>query len=230
MGLDTVELVMSVEEEFDVVIQLDDYGQLRTVGDLCAYIAQQKRVETLCLHPAAFVHIRRALMSQFGLQRQQVRIATDLEELFPIAQRRQLWDSFGSALGLRIPTLRPAPEIRQSVCCWMIAFAVGSILLAFLEPFFLFGAVLTPLVAFAVMALIEARFALTFAMPQPTVGGLTRSVAALNAGTLSTEVQSATDDEAGIWPRLRRVVSRSLSIPEEQIFLHSRFVEELFVD
>jgi acyl carrier protein len=230
MGLDTVELVMSVEQEFDVVIQLDDYGELRTVGDLCEYIARQKRVETVCLHPAAFVRIRRALMNQFGLPRRQVRIATDLQRLFPVRQRRRLWALFESQLGLRIPSLQPSPDQRQIVESGTIVAAIAFALLSFQNPLFLIVALLTPMAGLILLAVIEAQFARTFAMPQATVGDLTRSVAVLNAGALSPEVRETAGDEVAIWPRLRRIVSRSLSIPEEEISPESRFVEDLLVD
>ena len=38
MGIDIVELVIEVEEAFDVKIPNDDYAELRTAGDLHDYI------------------------------------------------------------------------------------------------------------------------------------------------------------------------------------------------
>lgn len=227
MGLDTVELVMSVEDEFGIVVQLDDYGDLRTVGDLCAYIARQQKIETVCLHPAAFVRIRQALMSEFGLPRRQIRTGTDLEQLFPVRQRRRLWAAFESALGLRIPTLWPSHNQETCVLGGMMIGTVASALLAFVHPLFLLGVVLAPVAGISAMALIDTRFALSFAMPETTVGGLTRSVASLNAMTLSDEIRRTADHNPEIWSRLRTIVSQSLSIPEDEILPHSRFIEDL---
>lgn len=110
-----------------------------------------------------------------------------------------------------------------------VAVAVAFVLLSFVSPLFLLGALLMPIAGAFALAVIEARFAHSFPMPEATVGGLTRLVAALNAGTLPMGGRDSIDDEAGIWPRLRRVVSLSLSIPEDEIFPHSRFVEDLLV-
>ncbi len=41
-SLDTVELVMAFEEEFDIDIPDEDAEEMRTVGDAVAYIKKQK--------------------------------------------------------------------------------------------------------------------------------------------------------------------------------------------
>jgi acyl carrier protein len=41
MGLDSVELVMAVEEEFDLTISNADAGRCRTPADLIAVVARQ---------------------------------------------------------------------------------------------------------------------------------------------------------------------------------------------
>lgn len=227
MGLDVVEMVMNVEDEFDVVIQLDDYGELRTVGDLSAYISQQRQVETSCLHPAAFVRIRQALMNELGLSRKQIRPEADLDELFPVCQRRRQWASFESVLGLRIPALRPSPDQRAFALAGMVCVTVASALLAFLHPVFLLSIVLTPIFGILALALINTRFARSFSMHPTTVGGLTRSVASLNAMLLRDDIHGTGVRDPGIWLRLRRVVSQSLGIPEAEIHPESRFVEDL---
>jgi acyl carrier protein len=41
-SLDVVELVMELEDEFDITIPDDDYEKLRTVGDAIRYIEAKK--------------------------------------------------------------------------------------------------------------------------------------------------------------------------------------------
>jgi acyl carrier protein len=41
-SLDVVELVMELEDEFDVTIPDDDYEKLKTVGDAIKYIEEKK--------------------------------------------------------------------------------------------------------------------------------------------------------------------------------------------
>jgi len=40
-SLDVVELVMELEDEFDITIPDDDYDKIRTVGDAIAYIEEK---------------------------------------------------------------------------------------------------------------------------------------------------------------------------------------------
>jgi hypothetical protein len=55
MGLDTVELIMEVEEAFDIKIPDEDAEKLRTIGDLHHYIANKLQlVSGPCLSSAAF--------------------------------------------------------------------------------------------------------------------------------------------------------------------------------
>jgi acyl carrier protein len=42
MGLDTVELIMRVEEEFEIEIADDEAGTLETAGDICDCVARHK--------------------------------------------------------------------------------------------------------------------------------------------------------------------------------------------
>lgn len=230
MGLDAVELVMNVEDEFDIVIHDENYQHIRTVGDLCGYIGQKRKVKQLCLNPAAFVRIRHSLLTQFGLARHQIRTTTDMEELFPIENRREQWKVFETSLGLRIPALEYSRRRKQQVIGMLMGLVVAMALLSFLHPSFIFGCLLTPVFALAALALLDDRLAMTFPKKAATIGTLTQHVALFNPYQLSSEIGRAGSNGTEIWPQLRRIVSQTFSIPEEEIFPDSRFVEDLCVD
>lgn len=233
MGLDTVELVMNVESEFDIAILDDDDGALCTAGDLCDFIARQKQAESQCLHPAAFVRIRRALIDVCGATRDAVRVPTGLQTLFPAESRRQKWREFEVALGLPVPGLvYPAPyrAAARTVCVLLfIALIVGPVVV---HPLLFPAALLSPVLVLILAMVLEwgfQRCKVGFALPEPTVGVLTRYVALRNAGRLVPN-GAVSGEHDQIWPRLRRVISQTLSIPEAEITRQSRFVEDLRVD
>ena len=62
MGLDTVELVMEIEQAFDISIPDDRASRMLTVGDVYEFILE-KTGDTLqsntCLKAAAFYELRR---------------------------------------------------------------------------------------------------------------------------------------------------------------------------
>jgi hypothetical protein len=83
MGLDTVELVMEVEEEFDVTIPDEEAEKLRTVGDLYCWIAE--RIGALgigvCPSSATSYRLRRALIRQRRIERRMIRLETATSDL-----------------------------------------------------------------------------------------------------------------------------------------------------
>ena len=69
MGLDSVELVLEVEEEFEITINDADAEQLRTPRQLAAYVfvrlKNAQESEGACLSQAAFYRLRKVLVIQF---------------------------------------------------------------------------------------------------------------------------------------------------------------------
>lgn len=45
MGLDLVELVMAIEEKFEISISDAEAGQIRTIGELCDCVAQKTTLD-----------------------------------------------------------------------------------------------------------------------------------------------------------------------------------------
>jgi len=46
-SLDTVELIMDIEDEFEVAIEDEEAGKLQTIGDVVEFIAKQERVDRM---------------------------------------------------------------------------------------------------------------------------------------------------------------------------------------
>ena len=112
MGLDLVELVMEVEEAFDIELPDDRVSQMLTVGDLYDYIVESKR-DTVssrkCLSAATFYMIRRAVAAETGVAPRQIQPRTSVHETLPVTGRRALWARLQKRLGLTLPTLcRPS--------------------------------------------------------------------------------------------------------------------------
>lgn len=100
MGLDTVELVIDVEDEFGIKIDDEDAPNILTVGALVRYVARKKglRVQEVrqpdplpyCASARAFYSLRRLLMSEFGAARHSIRPKQRVFEHVPYAERTAL--------------------------------------------------------------------------------------------------------------------------------------------
>jgi acyl carrier protein len=96
MGLDGVELVMAVEEEFNIAIPDSDAFQADTVGKLVDVVHSRLRqdAQQSCPSQQGFYLLRKELMQKLGLVRSAVKPDSELKNLIPKARRRHLWRDF----------------------------------------------------------------------------------------------------------------------------------------
>ena len=109
MGLDGVELLMAVEEEFGLEISAADAEKLRTPQDVIAVVcAKMAAVKPggPCQSQHAFYQLRRALCAQTGQPRKTVTPATRLVELLPADLHEPAWQQLRDAVQ---PERWPAP-------------------------------------------------------------------------------------------------------------------------
>jgi len=101
MGLDTVELVMEIEDEFGIGIPDADAELIQTVGQLHAYICGRLRPrgETPCPSARAFYQFRRALLARQPLPRRCVRPSSRVSRLLP-EECRARWPAVADEVGL----------------------------------------------------------------------------------------------------------------------------------
>lgn len=113
MGLDTVELVMDVEDKFDIVIWDADYPGIVTVGDLHALIMKRLQASIdprpeppTCPSMITFLKVRQFFVSAFNVGRSTIRPQTKLDLLLPHNDRDSVWYKLASHADLRLPELR----------------------------------------------------------------------------------------------------------------------------
>lgn len=104
MGLDTVELVMELEDEFDLNIPDDVAAVLTTPGQVSDYLIAalggRAALTGVCSSACSFYRLRQQLMARFGTPRAAVRPGTSIGELVPGAGRRA-WRAIADGSGLR---------------------------------------------------------------------------------------------------------------------------------
>lgn len=84
MGLDTVELVMEIEDEFEIDVPDEDAEKIQTCGDLHAYVLHRLRPlrGAPCRSAAAFHALRRSILRRLpGVRRRDVRPAARIHHL-----------------------------------------------------------------------------------------------------------------------------------------------------
>lgn len=113
MGLDTVELVMDVENRFDITVDDRDAEHLATAGQLCDYVvsALRRRLPTspsACLTAHQFYTVRSEFLREWDVGRGWVRPRTRLSGIIPARHRAAVWSRLSRRLGIHpSPLNRP---------------------------------------------------------------------------------------------------------------------------
>jgi hypothetical protein len=112
MGLDSVELVMAIEEEFGLDIPDHDAEKMITVGDVYEWL--RFRLSTAdpraCLTQRVFYKLRRALIENYNVSRHTIAPDTRLTELLPLSVVEEGWPFLQMFIDLKTPPFKVANE------------------------------------------------------------------------------------------------------------------------
>lgn len=112
MGLDSVELVMAIEEEFGLDIPDRDAEKMITVGDVYEWL--RVRLSTAdpraCLTQRVFYKLRRALIENYNVSRHTISPDTRLTELLPLSVVEEGWPFLQMFIDLKTPPFKVANE------------------------------------------------------------------------------------------------------------------------
>ncbi len=228
MGLDAVEIIMRVERAFGLTIPNERASQMRTVGDLCAYVLRETGAEgsETCMSSAAFYRTRRALIETVSIDRSQVRLDAKLEALLPKRDRRIRWRAVEGHLGLRIPVLSHPRWVQLAILA--LSTLLTLILLIPVSLHVYTGLLLTllillPIVGYLMIVRATPFLATDFPAGETTVRGLTKSIVALNYGRLAEKLQMK--DEEAIWLAVQGIVCDQMQLRPADVTYGSTWQE-----
>nr|WP_299245237.1 phosphopantetheine-binding protein [uncultured Aquimarina sp.] len=106
MGLDSVELVMSIEDKFGVIIPDVEYANIGTIQQMADAIFQRIRIKpnNKCLSQIIFYRIRSAF-EEFDNEKQNISPDTKMIDLLNKTDLKSDWNSLENKIGLKIPDL-----------------------------------------------------------------------------------------------------------------------------
>lgn len=226
MGLDTVELVLEIEDAFSIQIPDAEASQIVTVGDLHKYIVA-KLDPTACLSASAFRSLRRAARSLGATER--LRPRDSIERLLPATRRRRFWAELQRSAAVRLPRLRRPP--------WLVMAATLTVTLVTAVVGFgtrqttqsgvatLAVAVATALCSAGMASLATVPFA---NLPSPncaTLRGLAEAALRLNFVALAEKHQGANAND--VWIALRAIIVEQLGVSPEIVTPTASFVNDL---
>ena len=101
MGLDFVEIIIAVEEAFQIAIPDADAERMRTPRNMVEYVMSRigSEKDSRCLEQRAFYRLRRAIMQVFERPRKAIRPNTRWQEIITHRQTRHNWELLHQATG-----------------------------------------------------------------------------------------------------------------------------------
>jgi hypothetical protein len=217
MGLDTVELVLAIEEEFGVPINDNDAAELTTPSQVTDYLfARIDRARNTCSSQARFYRLRRALVATLGVRREAIRVDTRIESLIS-KDRRRAWDSLRREL---VPNHIPRLERHPHLLAMLILILPALLILS---PGFV--AVWPGPSGFGGFVLLSLLFNV---LSYPMGSRVPRDTQTLGAlvpyiGSLPSRTWSRQD----VLERVMELTAHQLGLRHDEIGEHSHFVRDL---
>jgi|GEM_PF-6110195 len=217
MGLDSVELVIAVEEEFGILISDREAERLKTVGDLVKFVDQALRNEGV-RGQGIETALDEECQRLFGIGYDRAPRNKPLNELHE-AGRLSIDGMNWCALGLSQPQ-RPR-WLKRAIFGAGLAAGFGSVVV-WPENW----VVLFPSICIAVWGLLVAATVRSLRFDD---GSLTYDELVERRAIQHSKVLVSYPTEATIFDKVRDIVMDQLSVKREQVTRESRFIEDLGV-
>lgn len=221
MGLDGIELLMAVEEEFKIAIPYGDAAECGTVGKLVdlVYSRLQKSREDPCASQHGFYVIRNRLMKVLGVARAQIKPDTNLKDLIGGENQKKRWRLLGTVVDTRplLPDLERPKWLNIVLLLLMVATCLGLVMFTWVP--FLFSFLAAIAVGFIGNILtIPLRQELPTGFKQ--VKDLIPYITTLDSRILSKEE---------VFQKIRAITVEQLGVNEAHVTLEANFVDDLGV-
>ena len=221
MGLDTVELVMDVEDAFDIRLPDDECCRMRTVGQLadCVLDHLAAKPNDRCMTAYAFRKVRRVIVGAFGRPPAEVRPNTAVAQIDPSPGRRSLYARLREELDWSKELF-----INNMTALLLFTPVIAAIawLVAMMQPVAVQVAVVS-IVSFLWIALAWSQRPRPFVVH--TLGDLTHSL--LRGNYIRVTEAADRDAEERVRIQVRAIVAETFGVNVARVNDSLRFVEDL---
>lgn len=234
MGLDYVEVIMEIEDLFQIEIDDEAGAKIRTVGDLYEVVLEKLDQQRLvaqttggCPTIPPFLNIRNAIVSLVPVERKAVRPSSHLEDLLPQNQRILLWRELQQRLQLPLPPLVLTDSVRTGLLSVsLVVFLTAAVLLVAAGGMNGFALAVSMGVIIGCLLYLGTRpLATTFPPGCSTIADIVRRVRPPYHP--SNRLTPIPTDRNQIWQLVVQTVAETLNEPANHIEPQTRFYEDL---
>ncbi len=128
MGTESVEIILTAEESFQIKIEDKEAEKLETVGTLYELVLEKLRrspaKRRVCLSAHTFYRLRRSLVKYLG-SNERIKPSTGIKTLIKPSQRRNVWRNLEKETGLKMPVLAMSWLGSILVFFWLVSIPVS---------------------------------------------------------------------------------------------------------
>ncbi len=223
MGLDTVELVMDVEDHFGILLREDESQGIRTIGDLADVILTRNLASAImpCPSMRAFYDLRSVIRASLGSTELPMRPSTLLAELIPASHRQACWAAVQSKQPWRFPGLQWKRQTYRFTLAFIAVLYVIPCAMLPLEMW-LISIPLSSLISLFLVTWMK-RYRSEIPPNYTTVGDLVRSSAGSVIATKNTHLTTRELVLGDLYP----IVAEQFGVDLKRLTPQTRFVEDL---
>lgn len=126
MGLEGVELVMAMEEEFEIVIEDEEAQSIITPKDAIELISNKVNTtnDKTCLSQKYFHKLRKYLEKELKLNRVLIKLDLDITDCVPPNKQKEAWKNIGNEFEVeKMPHLKRPSWLVNLI--WSLSFLAG---------------------------------------------------------------------------------------------------------
>ncbi len=228
MGLDTVELVMEVEDAFGIEIPDDEATRCATVGDLYACVLRRVsgRQSNVCLSAHIFYRLRRAFAELRPTTAPRIHPSTPLESLAAPLERRRAWRYVERQSGLRLPGLERSVGVSRVLALAAVtAFGASLVALSWAWTSACAGLLLAGVTG-TIGWMLTQPLAIHLPHGCNTVGNLAQFALSTNCTELARAHRLPSAD---VWHVLSGIICEQLGVERARVTPDARFVDDFGV-
>jgi acyl carrier protein len=132
MGLDSVEILVNVENAFGITIANYEAEKITTVGDIHSIVwrSVQGRQSMRCKSQQLYYKLRHALITRFKVDKDAIELTASLNDIFPKTNRRLRYRKLEKELQLKLPPLVLPPAWKITLRITGLIIITGSLVLS----------------------------------------------------------------------------------------------------
>jgi acyl carrier protein len=233
MGLDSVEILVNVENAFGITISNYEAEKIYTVGDIHNIVWRniQGRQSMRCKSQQLFYKLRYILINRYKVPRETIELDASLNNIFPQKNRRLKYHKLQKELQLKLPQLAlPAAWARTLVVTSVIlipgALAVTLVLIyGYHRTRWLY--LLPALGLLATVFISNILDAVRTEFRPETVKDYTKEVLSLNYGTLMQDKHIDRKEMEGL---INNIIAETIGIDLREISPEKSLAYDLGID